>query len=275
MPSSRKDSKPGLGRRLADGVMTLGVMILLGGLVSAFVVVAVFLVSPVEGRQKPVPILQSASAAPVRTAEPFAAPPPRAADPRQIAVVPPPPVRSRAVDEEGYIRHWAVLAPVPLEKAMSGATEIHREQLRGEAKAGAKLEEKVKAGGRELAWRKHEAPEYFIDFKALVAGDRSDDAVAYAVCTLISKDERRNLKLQMGSNDQAKVYLNGKPVVCVEKSRTLEKGKDAAEGLTLRKGENHVVFKVINERNNWQGCLRFVDAKGEPVRDLEVALATP
>jgi hypothetical protein len=45
------------------------------------------------------------------------------------------------------------------------------------------------------------------------------------------------------------------------------------EKLTLNKGVNTIVFKVINEVNNWQGCLRFTDKGGKPVTDFVVKLS--
>ena len=38
-------------------------------------------------------------------------------------------------------------------------------------------------------------------------------------------------------------------------------------------GVNVVVFKVINENNNWQGCLRFTDAAGKNLVGLTLKLA--
>ena len=43
--------------------------------------------------------------------------------------------------------------------------------------------------------------------------------------------------------------------------------------VTLNKGINVVVFKIINEQNNWQGALRFLDKAGAPVKDLKIKLS--
>jgi hypothetical protein len=42
--------------------------------------------------------------------------------------------------------------------------------------------------------------------------------------------------------------------------------------LTLPKGINVVVFKVVNEKVDWSGCLRFTDKDGKPVTDFKVSL---
>jgi hypothetical protein len=51
-------------------------------------------------------------------------------------------------------------------------------------------------------------------------------------------------------------------------TRTLEKDTERIP-VTLVKGQNVLVLKVINEVNNWQGCARFLK-DGAPVKDLEI-----
>ena len=74
-------------------------------------------------------------------------------------------------------------------------------------------------------------------------------------------------------NDQGRVYLNGKAIFKFTEARPLEKDSDKVQNLTLNKGVNTIVFKVINENNNWQGCLRFTDKNGKPVTDCAVKLS--
>jgi hypothetical protein len=81
------------------------------------------------------------------------------------------------------------------------------------------------------------------------------------------------LLLQVGSDDQAKVYLNGQEVYKYTLARTLV-ALDPVGPLRLRKGTNVLVFKVVNQRSGWQGCLRFVDPEGNPAVGLRVSLTT-
>ena len=49
---------------------------------------------------------------------------------------------------------------------------------------------------------------------------------------------------------------------------------DADKGkVTLKKGVNVVVFKVINEQGNWQGAMRFLDKSGAPLKDSKIKLS--
>jgi hypothetical protein len=77
----------------------------------------------------------------------------------------------------------------------------------------------------------------------------------------------------MGSNDQGKVYLNGKLLLKTSEPRGLNQDDDVARNVTLNKGVNVVVFKIFNEGgNDWQGCLRFAEANGKVVTNLVLRL---
>lgn len=176
---------------------------------------------------------------------------------------------ARKPDSEGFIRDWLVLAPLPIGEG-TGTEEIERKQFAEEAKPAAKDGAAQKIGSTELTWRVTTSPQFYVDFKALNPS-QSEHVVGWAVCYVVSPAARTGLTLRMNSNDQGKVYLNGKEVVKFTETRTLEKdAEDSARDVSLQKGVNVVVLKVINEENNWQGSVRFVDAAGKPVTDLVI-----
>jgi len=174
-------------------------------------------------------------------------------------------------DDEGFIRDWLVLAPIPLETENNGAEEIDKQQLKDEGALQPKAGDKATANKKELAWKKIKAKNYYFDF-AEILGQTTEQSVGYAVAYLAADAELSGLTLQMGSNDQAKAYLNGKELVKFAETRTVEKDQDQAQNVTLKKGVNTLVFKVINEMNNWQGCIRFTDKAKAPVKSIKVRL---
>lgn len=178
---------------------------------------------------------------------------------------------SYAPDAEGFIRNWLILAPIPCDSESNGAVEINAQPLKDEAKLAPKAGDKATAGGTSLAWTAHKADEYFIDFRKSFGKDRPENAVGYAVAYVHAEGDLDGLKLQAGSNDQCKAYLNGVQVLVSEEGRTLEKDASSAN-VALKKGRNVVIFKVLNETNNWQGCLRFTGKDGAAVRNLKVTL---
>src|SRR5260370_36120676 len=56
-------------------------------------------------------------------------------------------------DEEGFIRNWLVLAPLPFGEAQSGAEALGKQQIPDEAKLHPKDGDKVKSGDTELSWK--------------------------------------------------------------------------------------------------------------------------
>lgn len=172
-------------------------------------------------------------------------------------------------DTDGFIRNWLVLAPIPLPED-SGASEIDRDLIKGEAAVMPKAGDKVAVGGAELVWQPQQASDYFLDFVTAYGTVRGEDAAAYAVAYVMAEEEMK-VTLSVGSNDQCKAWLNGRQVVRFAETRTLEKDTEKAE-VTLTKGQNVLVFKVINEKNSWQGAARFLK-DGVAVRNVKIVLA--
>ncbi|HEX3151168.1 MAG TPA: hypothetical protein VHR66_24030 [Gemmataceae bacterium] len=168
-------------------------------------------------------------------------------------------------DAEGFIQQWLVLAPIPLKDGEDGAAGLGREAIADEAKLKPKAGDKVKAGDRELGWKAHVAKSFFVDFNAIL-GAQTEDAIGYAV-TYITVADDMTVKMKTGSDDQCKVWLNGKEVLKVTDARPSEKDQDTTE-VTLKKGVNVLVAKVVNEKIDWQFCVRFVDKDDKPVAGL-------
>src|SRR5262245_12250123 len=172
-------------------------------------------------------------------------------------------------DADGFIRNWLILAPIAI-VGESGATEIDRDFLKGEAAIKPKADDKVVVGGAELAWKPHQTSDYFIDFLQSFGKEHGEYVAGYAV-TYVIADEDMKVTLALSTNDQGKAWLNGKEVFKFADTRVLDKDTDRVD-VTLAKGQNVLVLKVINEVNNWQGCARFLQG-GAPVKTLRIATA--
>jgi len=173
-------------------------------------------------------------------------------------------------DSEGFIRNWLVLAPIAVQED-SGATEIEKDFLGGEATIKPKPGDKVNVGGKILTWTSHQTTDYFIDFLKAFGAERGEDVAGYAVAYIVADNDMK-VRLSVGSNDQCKAWVNGKQIVKFTETRTLDKDTDSGDVL-LTKGQNVLVFKVINEKNNWQGAARFL-LNGAPVTGLKIS-STP
>jgi hypothetical protein len=177
--------------------------------------------------------------------------------------------QNAAPDAEGFIRNWLVLAPIAIE-GESGASEIDRDMLGGEATIAPKDGDKIMVGNTPLTWRAHKTAGYAIDFLQSFGKTRGEYVAGYAVAYVIA-DEEMQVTLALSTNDQGKAWLNGKPVFKFTETRTLEKDADRTD-VTLVKGQNVLVLKVINEVNNWEACARFLK-NGVPVKNLQISAA--
>jgi hypothetical protein len=177
---------------------------------------------------------------------------------------------ARAADE-GAIKRWLILAPITLATGQSGAQGLDFEQVEGEGRLRPKAGDTRPMGNGQLQWREVAQGDYVIDFNA-VLGRVTDLSVAYAVCYITSEAEQRGLRMLVGSDDEAKVYLNGQQVHKSPFPRGFTADQDTAPDITLKAGLNVLVFKVVNELGDWLGSIRLTDAQGNPVKGIKVTL---
>ena len=173
-------------------------------------------------------------------------------------------------DADGYIRDWVMLAPINLPAGRPTGDLILEEQIKSEGAIQPKAGDTVKVNGKEMTWQNITSTTKHFDFNVILKG--INDHVAGYIVTYIECDrDIKDVTMALGSNDQARLYLNGKDIYAVQDARTLELDGDKGK-VHLNKGVNVVVFKVINEQNSWQGCMRFLDKTGAPVTDLKIKL---
>ena len=187
------------------------------------------------------------------------------------AVLPAPVVGDQAkdgIDAEGYVCTWLVLAPIPLEEGQKGADALDKEPLKGEADVKPAARDKLDVGGKELTWKEYSAKDQILDFNGLLE-KQTENSVGYAVAYITADADIADLTLKLGSDDQIKVYLNGKPIHSHDEARPFEKDEDTVPGLSLKKGLNVLVMKVVNEEEDWAVSARFVDKDGKPIAGLK------
>ena len=174
-------------------------------------------------------------------------------------------------DAEGYIRHWVMLAPISLPEGETGSEAIFKEQLKGEAALQPRAGDKVKVGGKELTWQNITASTNYFDFTAMVKTLNEREA-GYAVTYIESETEQADVIMAVASNDEGRIYFNGVDIYVFGEPRTLMLDADKGK-VTLKKGLNVVVFKIINEQGNWQGAMRLLDKGGAPLKDVKIKLS--
>ena len=174
-------------------------------------------------------------------------------------------------DAEGYVRHWVMLAPISLPEGETGSEAIFKEQIKGEAALQPRAGDKVKVGGKELTWQNITASTNYFDFTAIVKTLNEREA-GYAVTYIESETEQSDVIMAVASNDEGRIYFNGVDIYVFGEPRTLMLDADKGK-VTLKKGLNVVVFKIINEQGNWQGAMRLLDKGGAPLKHVKIKLS--
>ncbi len=91
---------------------------------------------------------------------------------------------------------------------------------------------------------------------------------SYAWITFSSPDERK-AQIRFDSDDQGKVWLNGKKVYAHRRTRGAQIDRRTIP-VTIVNGKNTILVKVSNESLPWGFYLRITDTDGNPFSDLKV-----
>jgi hypothetical protein len=174
-------------------------------------------------------------------------------------------------DSQGYIRNWLMLAPITLPEGRQGTDLIFQDQIKGEGSIQPKAGDKTTISGKEVTWKAITASTNYVDFNALLK-TVNDHAIGYIVTYIECDDEMPDVIMAVGSNDEGRIYFNGVDIYVFAEPRTLELDADKGK-VTLKKGLNKIVFKILNEQGNWQGALRFLDKAGAPLTNLKIKLS--
>jgi hypothetical protein len=102
------------------------------------------------------------------------------------------------------------LAPIPF-NGTDGAVALDREQIPHEAALRPRMAQQAAATNVDLAWMAVKQDSYRVDFNRLL-GRTNASSVAYTVTYVRTDTALTNLLLKVGSDDHAKIYLNGEEV---------------------------------------------------------------
>jgi hypothetical protein len=178
--------------------------------------------------------------------------------------------RAQRLQDRGAIKQWLILSPISFTKGASGSPALQEEQLKRESQLRPRAGQRTMAGTNELTWRTVQLEDNLIDFSR-VGGAMAEWSVAYAVCYIQSESAQSGLLLKISSDDQSKVYLNGR-LIYRYRPRPNLRDQDFVEGIRLNAGANVVVFKVVNTTGDFLGSVHFTDADGHPLKGIRITL---
>ena len=118
----------------------------------------------------------------------------------------------------------------------------------------------------QVSWKKFTDDEF--DGYIQIGEEDVDWRVAYAFATVTSPDERE-VEIRFDSDDQGKVWLNGKEVFSHTKA-FMAIVDTYTIPVTLKQGKNSILVKVCNEKGAYAFFLRITDEDGKPFDDLVI-----
>jgi hypothetical protein len=165
----------------------------------------------------------------------------------------------------GAVTAWLTLGPLRGDWAKLYADDL----VGGEAAARPLAGQFV----GEMAW----APQYTP--AALNLGDEHRygkiDNAALCLASYINAPTARQAMLLVGSDDDVKVWLNGKLVHANPAARPLTPDQDRVGPVDLQAGWNALLVKVVNRTMNWGVSVRVVGPDGRAFGDMDIAADRP
>lgn len=155
---------------------------------------------------------------------------------------------------KGLIRDYKIIGPFPFGDGLDGSYAPETELDFNKSYRGME---------KEVHWRSVKTGEDgYLNFIAQYSHGNSElVAIAYAYTEIISPDNRE-ITLTLGSNDGAKVWLNGEVIYNVHIGRGAVADQEFLK-VKLKKGINKLLVKVENLGASWGLYLRVVDPEGK------------
>ena len=211
-------------------------------------------------------------------------------------------------DNEGFIRRWLLLEPI--DKPNSGNTVFTDSYLREHfnrtyfkdqmtiiPKDGQKVkaefqQEQAPAGFGRGAQQMPEGPQvktvkqtltwHALDSENMNVklfrfaekwGEKVYGVLFWAVTIIECDEDIENVRLAVGSNSASMWWLNGEETLLLSGDRRMVRDDAMSSRITLKKGRNILRGAVINGPGMSDFCVRFLDEKGNPVKNYKVTTA--
>ena len=183
-------------------------------------------------------------------------------------------------DADGFIQRWLLLEPISKPNRTNNVftdsylrevfdTLYFPKQFTILPKDG----EKVKVGDKQLAWHALDSKLFNVKLFRFAYGlDKPIYGVIFWAVTVVnSPKEMKNIRMAVGSNSASMWWINGEEALLLSGDRRMVMDDCVSPRLTLNKGKNIIRGVVINGPGMSDFCVRFLDEKGEPIKNITVS----
>jgi len=188
--------------------------------------------------------------------------------------------KKKTPDSEGFIQRWLLLEPISKPNRSNTVftdsyirTAFTTEYFPNQFTVLPKDGDKVKVGEKELTWHALESTNFNVKLFRFAYGLRKEiyGVLFWAVTVVNSPQEIKNVRMAVGSNSASMWWLNEKEAVILSGDRRMVMDDCISTRLTLKKGKNIIRGAVINGPGMSDFCVRFLDEKGEPIKNLTIS----
>jgi hypothetical protein len=186
----------------------------------------------------------------------------------------------KTADAKGFIQRWLVLEPVKKDIARNNIltdsflrTTFSANNFSNDYTAVPKNGEMVKVGNQELKWYALDTKTFnFNLYHFTYAINKPTYGILVWLVTVIDcPEEMKNVRMSAGCNSGSMWWLNGKEVLTLSGDRDMIADNVTSQRLTLKKGKNIIRGAVINGPGMANFCVRFLDEKGQPIKNLTIS----
>ena len=185
----------------------------------------------------------------------------------------------KAPDAKGFIQRWLVLEPVKKDIVRNNIftdnylrTTFSIDNFSRDYTTVPKNGETVNVKNQELKWYALDSKTFNINlYHFTYAINKPKYGILVWLVTVIDcPEEIQNVRMAAGCNSGSMWWLNGEEALLLSGDRDMIADNGTSARLTLKKGRNIIRGAVINGPGMANFCVRFLDEKGSPVKNLRI-----
>jgi hypothetical protein len=180
----------------------------------------------------------------------------------------------------GFIQRWLVLEPVKKDIARNNIltesylrTTLAADNFSNDYTIIPKKDETVKLGSQELKWHALDSKTFNFNLYhfAYAINQPRYGMLVWLVTVIDSPEEMKNVRISAGCNSASMWWLNGEEAMSLSGDRDMIADNVTSSRLTLKKGRNIIRGAVINGPGMANFCVRLLDEKGTPIKNLSIS----
>jgi hypothetical protein len=180
----------------------------------------------------------------------------------------------------GFIHRWMVLEPIKKDIARNNVftdnyllNVFKSDNFSDDYLVVPKEGESVKLGNQDLKWYGLDSKTFnFNLFNFSYDINKPKYGLLFWMVTVVDcPEEMKDVRMTAGCNSGGMFWLNGQEALLLSGDRDMIVDNVASSRLTLKKGRNIIRGAVINGPGMANFCLRFIDEKGKPVKNINIS----